>query len=211
MSRHLLLTSWKLEPKSWSKAFPGATVLHTEDASCLMPTPTTDGDYLCWVVTSIDAWEQRIRELAKEGARVIALSENTSRDETLVVLACGARGYTDITATPEELHAAALAVANGGFWVGNDFMQSLIQATTTLPYAPDARTDILHQLTSREDQVANLVAKGMSNKIIAQRLDITERTVKAHLSSIFQKTATRDRLQLALLVNSQRHPPSSHS
>lgn len=62
---------------------------------------------------------------------------------------------------------------------------------------------VLAALTEREKEIALLVSKASSNKRIASRLDVTERTVKAHLSSIFRKTNTHDRLQLALLLNGQ--------
>ena len=55
-------------------------------------------------------------------------------------------------------------------------------------------------LTAREQQIALQIGMGSSNKLIAQRLGITERTVKAHLGSVFAKLGVHDRLQLALLV-----------
>ena len=58
----------------------------------------------------------------------------------------------------------------------------------------------LENLTTREKEIANLIAQGQSNLEIAANLEIAERTVKAHVSSIFQKLGLRDRLQLALLV-----------
>lgn len=59
-------------------------------------------------------------------------------------------------------------------------------------------------LTRREQEVASAVANGSSNKEIARQLGITERTVKAHTGSVFQKLNARDRLHLALMVNGQR-------
>jgi DNA-binding NarL/FixJ family response regulator len=55
-----------------------------------------------------------------------------------------------------------------------------------------------HELTTREREVAELIAGGASNKDIAERLGITERTVKAHLTSVFQKLGLTSRLQLAV-------------
>ena len=60
---------------------------------------------------------------------------------------------------------------------------------------------ILETLTNREREIANLVAQGQSNLEIAANLDIAERTVKAHLSSTYEKTKTGSRLNLALLIN----------
>lgn len=59
----------------------------------------------------------------------------------------------------------------------------------------------LDSLTKREREIANLIAQGQSNLEIAANLNITERTVKAHLSSIYEKTGTGSRLNLALLIN----------
>jgi two-component system, NarL family, nitrate/nitrite response regulator NarL len=59
----------------------------------------------------------------------------------------------------------------------------------------------LDDLTSRELMVAEQVAHGASNREIAVALEITERTVKAHLSAIFDKLGVRDRVQLALRMN----------
>jgi DNA-binding NarL/FixJ family response regulator len=60
--------------------------------------------------------------------------------------------------------------------------------------------DAFATLTERQREVAMLVGKGASNKKIANQLDITDRTVKAHLGTIFEKLGVKDRLQLALYV-----------
>jgi len=61
--------------------------------------------------------------------------------------------------------------------------------------------EILESLTKREREIANIVAQGQSNPEIAANLDIAECTIKAHLSSIYEKTKTGSRLNLALLIN----------
>ena len=73
-----------------------------------------------------------------------------------------------------------------------------------------AVNSLLENLTKREYEIALLVGRGESNKQIARQLDITERTVKAHLTEIFRKLAISDRIKLALLVkesaNSSNRP-----
>jgi two-component system nitrate/nitrite response regulator NarL len=59
----------------------------------------------------------------------------------------------------------------------------------------------LNDLTAREQMVAEQIATGATNREISERLEITERTVKAHLSAIFEKLGVRDRVQLALAMN----------
>ena len=69
-----------------------------------------------------------------------------------------------------------------------------------------AMSDLLANLTRREYEIATLVGNGESNKQIARRLDITERTVKAHLTEVFRKLDVADRLKLALIVKGSMTP-----
>jgi two-component system NarL family response regulator len=69
--------------------------------------------------------------------------------------------------------------------------------------------ELLANLTRREYEIATLVGNGESNKQIARRLDITERTVKAHLTEVFRKLDVGDRLKLALIVKGSMAPHDS--
>jgi two-component system, NarL family, nitrate/nitrite response regulator NarL len=84
-------------------------------------------------------------------------------------------------------------------------MQHMIQTSSTAARKGDdgetAQSSLLNKLSKREYQVAALVAEGLHNKEVAQRLEITERTVKAHLSSAYAKTSTQSRLGLARLFS----------
>ena len=77
---------------------------------------------------------------------------------------------------------------------------SRVDTTSATPKAP---VDI-QSLTAREQQVARAVAGGASNKEVARTLNITERTIKAHVSAIFLKLGARDRLHLSLIMNGHR-------
>jgi DNA-binding NarL/FixJ family response regulator len=70
-----------------------------------------------------------------------------------------------------------------------------------------ARPALFQALTRRETEIAEQVAAGHSNKMIAAEAGITERTVKTHLNNIFRKTGVRNRVQLALAVNDAEDPP----
>ena len=100
------------------------------------------------------------------------------------------------------LQQVSTVVSNEGLWVGPSLLQRLIRATG--PRVERARGDTpdLNALSQREIEVAQHVGNGASNKEIARSLHITERTVKAHLSAIFQKIGVRDRLQLAIFMRS---------
>lgn len=141
--------------------------------------------------------------LARQG-RTVVLADEPSDALTLEALSSGAAGCCNTHAAPEVLVQVATVVENGGLWVGQNLLQQLIGSTTRIlsrrnpEPAPDALPDTLSE---REKQVAHLVAAGSSNKEIANRLNIAERTVKAHMTAIFDKTGARDRLQLSLKVN----------
>ena len=97
----------------------------------------------------------------------------------------------------------ALVVTNQGVWVGQELLAKVLGGTfKALQQRVDhdryQHSDYLGLLTERERGVALAVARGATNKEAARQLDITERTVKAHLSAIFKKLEVRDRLQLIL-------------
>jgi len=76
------------------------------------------------------------------------------------------------------------------------------------PHKPIADIRNYDSLTPRERQIAELVGSGVSNKLIARELNITDRTVKAHLSAIFQKLGMQDRLRLALYIKDREYKKS---
>jgi DNA-binding NarL/FixJ family response regulator len=140
--------------------------------------------------------------------RIITMSHQPSDDEGITMLRAGARGYCNVHIDPRLLSKAVETVQLGEVWVGRRLIDRLV-ALVGNPAAARADADDgvdLDALTSREREIARLIGGGYSNKNIAQQLGITERTVKAHLGSVFAKLGVRDRLQLALLVtNRVRH------
>lgn len=135
---------------------------------------------------------------------VVVLADEPDENMAMRALALGASGCCNSRAAPEVLRQVALVVANGGLWVGQSLLQRLVSTTSRIlgQHAPAMPNDEwCAKLSERERQVARLVAAGSSNKEIADRLAITERTVKAHLTAIFDKLGLRDRLQLSLKIN----------
>ncbi len=134
----------------------------------------------------------------------VLLSDEPDEATVLAALAAGAAGCCNSYAAPEVLRQVALVVGNGGLWVGQSLLQRVVGGSARIlerqrPAAPAA--DWSASLSEREIQVARLVAGAASNKEIARQLSISERTVKAHLTSIFEKLGLRDRLQLSLRIN----------
>lgn len=128
----------------------------------------------------------------------IAMSVVPADVEGLTLLRSGARGYANRLMSPELLHNVIGLVASGEVWAGQRLVAHLLSSMT--PAQKEESLQMPPDLTRREKEITQLVASGESNKEIARVLEITERTVKAHISEIFKKTKTRSRVQLALLV-----------
>lgn len=130
--------------------------------------------------------------------RVIVLSSTPSDAQAVRWLGEGAAGYAHAFAAPEVVQQIAAVVGAGGLWVGVELMQQLC-----VRFGQLAKPDSLHLevLSEREREVVDHLRQGKSNKLIARDLDITERTVKAHLSAIFHKLGVPDRVQLLLKLS----------
>ena len=114
-------------------------------------------------------------------------------------LDCGAAGYLTKRADMAELKAGLRAVLDCESWVPPDLRDAVARAT-----APDDNDDIATRLASLSPQqfrVLERVAEGRLNKQIADELGIQERTVKAHMSAIFEKLGVRNRTQAGVLLS----------
>lgn len=131
-------------------------------------------------------------------ARVIVFSDLPSYAEGTALLALGIRGYANTYIHPENLMQMLETVKSGNIWLYPEFIHQMVQKLTD---SEQRHSGVLEKLTERESETALLVADGLSNKEIASNLNITERTVKNHLTHIFEKLGVSDRLSLAMLLN----------
>ncbi len=143
---------------------------------------------------------QRLRPATK----IVLLTSHPDEREGIAALKAGARGYCDRDIDAPLLAKALEVVQKGEIWVGRKLVPHLLEELATLteqqrdpPAKPDSRLD---RITPRERQIVHLLSAGASNKEIAKRLNVTERTVKAHLTAVFKKLGISGRLQLALFV-----------
>ena len=133
----------------------------------------------------------------RDDLNILILSEFPKFEEGKKFLKLGVKGYANMYIHKKHLLQAIEVIESGNIWLYPDFMTSLISDAVE-EKKPNAF--FMRKLTEREKETALLVGKGKSNKEIAQLLNITERTVKAHLSSIYQKTEASDRLSLAQAI-----------
>ena len=147
--------------------------------------PGTDG------VTAIEL----MAEAAVESKVLIVTSFGEYRTVVPAIRA-GARGYVSKEVEPSALAAAIRAVAAGHVLLGPEVAAALLSADASQTTAQGGGAD--PQLTAREREVLDLIARGRSNREIARALTVSEKTVKTHVSSVLMKLGVADRTQAAL-------------
>ena len=135
---------------------------------------------------------------------IVVLSGAIPEETELALFKAGVRGYCRNDIDPQLLKRVIVAVQVGELWIRRSLVPRLldelgVQFSSTVD-DKRAVTGRLAYLTVREREIAALVGSGGTNKQIAKQLDISERTVKAHLTEIFRKLGIADRLKLALLL-----------
>lgn len=194
MDHNIFVTSSRVPPGRWRQAFPHATIV------AILPADVS-AETLVWLHNMTPA--ALPKHSLQTSLRFVVLHDEPTDEAGLAALSQGASGYCNAHATPELLHTVASVVRNRGIWVGESLLNRLIGGISTRsPLAGNIQEHpSLKLLSEREREVALYVARGESNKEIARKCKLAERTVKAHLSSIFEKLGVRDRLRLAVLLS----------
>jgi DNA-binding NarL/FixJ family response regulator len=141
------------------------------------------------------------RRLVARGARGRVVVLTTYADDQWVfgALQAGARGFLTKDAGADEIRTAVLSVAAGGAQLDPSVQRRLLEALASGAHVgiqPAAPEPIDDGLTARELEVLTAIARGLSNTEIAQRLFVSEATVKTHVNHLLAKTARRDRAAL---------------
>jgi len=131
---------------------------------------------------------------ANPNARILVLTSYTDDDKVFPAIKAGALGYLLKDSEPHELLQAIRSVYAGEPSLAPTIARKLMRELQQPPNLPPAE----QPLSEREVQVLRLVAQGLSNKEIADRLVVSERTVRAHVSNILNKLHLANRTQAAL-------------
>ncbi len=142
-----------------------------------------------------DGLEQlpRITEAAPS-SKVLILTALRDRARDEEALQRGARGLVLKDAPPDVLVSAVRAVAGGALW-----FDPRVLAAPKKPVEPKP-ADRLSNLTAREREIVSLVVEGLRNEEVARRIGITEKTVRNHLTAVFDKVGVSSRLELVVLA-----------
>jgi DNA-binding NarL/FixJ family response regulator len=143
---------------------------------------------------------RRVVGESDHGTRVLMLTTFDLDEYVYEALAAGASGFLLKDATAEALFEAVRVVARGDALLAPSVTRRLIGEFARLNPAVPLRPDRLRELTPRETEVLRLVADGLSNAEIAERLVVSEETVKTHVSRVLQKLGLRDRAQAVVVA-----------
>lgn len=136
--------------------------------------------------------------------KIVMLTASEAEDDVVTALKAGARAYIVKGVAARELKTILRSVQNGEAYVTPTLAASLL-ADFQAAASKKTKSSPLQDLTEREHGILELVAGGKSNKEIAAELFLSEKTVKHHMTNILQKLHVRNRVEAALLAQSQAH------
>jgi DNA-binding NarL/FixJ family response regulator len=149
---------------------------------------------------------RRLRALHLHCDVIMLLDENNPE---LIVEAFrnGARGIFCRTGSFRELRKCIERVREGQIWASNSQLECVVQALMEAPAARITRPEVTTVLSKREEEVARLVASGLSNREISRKLGLSQHTVKNYLFRIYEKFGFSTRIELVLYMLSQSKRP----
>jgi DNA-binding NarL/FixJ family response regulator len=192
MRQCIFITQPEFESKHWYSAFPGCMVLTKE------PNRVSSSSII-WVLAGTPDWLHVVKKYTQQRLPVIVMTNNLEIGELRAALQAGARGYVEALASKVIIEQVSETICADAIWIPGQLLSNLVGALskTNFNYSHECNLDAL---TKRERQVVDIVVTGATNKQAAESLNITERTIKEHMGSIFNKLKVRDRIQLMLVV-----------
>jgi DNA-binding NarL/FixJ family response regulator len=138
------------------------------------------------------------------GTKVLILTAYSEEEDVLDSAKGGARGYVLKGVSSQTLLQAIRTVHRGGIWVdkelpGAEIFEDIARSRFSRPESA-ATNDSMASLTKRELEILRLVAEGLTNEEIGKKVFISEKTVKTHLTNIFDKLKVNNRFKAALMI-----------
>ena len=137
-------------------------------------------------------------------ARIIVVAEKFDSAESYSLLQMGAKGLLSYSEAREQLPHALPLVAEGGFWVPRAVLSGFVDSILGGSQSRRLKADSTASLSRREQEVLNSLLENLANKEIGNKLNISERTVKFHVSNLLSKFGVRRRADLILLCYQKR-------
>ena len=137
-------------------------------------------------------------------ARIIVVAEKFDAAESYSLLQMGAKGLLSYSEARDQLPRALPLVAAGGFWVPRSVLSGFVDSILAGSHSRRLKADTAADLSRREQEVLNALLENLANKEIGGKLNISERTVKFHVSNLLNKFGVRRRADLILLCYQKR-------
>ena len=147
----------------------------------------------------LEATEQLLARLPGLGVVVITLHDD--RATVARALQVGASGYVTKQASPDEILAAVAAARSGALWLGSGVPRPFEEEFPSEP----GRSGVFAGLTPREQAIAALIGRGLPNPVIAERLQLSVKTVANYVSIVILKLGADDRAEAARIERAARH------
>jgi DNA-binding NarL/FixJ family response regulator len=139
-------------------------------------------------------------------ARLLVVADKFSEANSYTLLRLGAKGLLTYTEAHDQLPLALPLVAAGGFWVPRALLSGFVDSILSSASGRRLRGDTATALSRREQEVLDGLLENLANKEIANKLNISERTVKFHVSNLLNKFGVRRRADLILLCYQRQRP-----
>lgn len=203
----LFVTSSPAMLPNWRAAFPDSNSM--VGLSTRFDRFDTSIIFLNYMNLAADKRPLWLAHCVETERKVIVLSPTPSEREAIQVIKGGALGYGHTLAATVRLREMVMVVDHGGLWVGGKLLKQVLSAISVgnnrsdIKRVESERTQkkIVETLTPKEQEVATLVATGATNQEVSGVLRVTERTIKMHITAVFEKLNVRNRVELALLMN----------
>ena len=180
------------EAANGREAVKTAAELHPDVIVMDLRMPEMDG---------LEATRQLVGDEADAGPRILILTTFDADEHVVEALRAGASGFLLKDAPPADFAKAIRIIASGEALLAPSVTRRLLGRFAQLSVPTDeTHTQRIAELTEREHEVLELVAMGLSNREIAERLTLAEPTVKTHVSHMLIKLDLRDRTQLVVLA-----------
>jgi DNA-binding NarL/FixJ family response regulator len=141
-------------------------------------------------------------------ARLLVVGEKVRESESYSLLRQGVKGILTYEEAREQLSPALAQVAAGGIWVPRPVLSRFVDSILSSTQGRHLRAEAPSDLSKRETEVLNCLLENLANKEVADRLNISERTVKFHVSNLLSKFGVRRRADLILLCYQRRNEPN---
>jgi two-component system, NarL family, nitrate/nitrite response regulator NarL len=153
---------------------------------------------------------QELRSLQPQ-SRVIMMLDEDKAELVVEAFRHGARGIFCRTGLSAQLRKCLQTVHDGQIWANNIQLEHIVGALMQVPAPKFSKAEMTALLTKREEEVARLVAAGLSNREVSEKLGLSRHTIKNYLSRVFEELGISNRTELLLYILSQTKPSEAEN